>query len=87
MNISNERLLDIEDDWALLIGINVALTFAGCFNSVHYLITSFEQSLVSRESIDSTLDAYNNSGVEMRSEARDTFISIHINNVGVWWQA
>jgi predicted neutral ceramidase superfamily lipid hydrolase len=61
----------------------------GCFNSMHYfhLITSFEQSLVSRESIDSTLEAYNNSGAEMRSEARDTFISIHINNIGVRWQA
>ena len=51
---------------------------AGCFRSMHYLITCFEQSLVSRESIDSTLAAYNRCCVERRSEARDTFISLHI---------
>ena len=34
------------------------------------LRTYFERGLVSRESIDSTLKAYNNSYAEMRSEAR-----------------
>jgi hypothetical protein len=36
--------------------------------------TSFDQGCVSRESIDSTLAAYNNSCAEFRSEARDAFI-------------
>jgi hypothetical protein len=35
---------------------------------------SFESGLVSRDSIDSTLTAYNNSCAEMRSEARDANI-------------
>ena len=35
---------------------------------------------VSRESINSTLAAYNNSCVEMRSEARDAYIQVEIDN-------
>jgi TPR repeat protein len=49
---------------------------AGCFTAMHALRTFFERGLVSRESIDSTLKAYNNSCVEMRSEARDSYISV-----------
>ena len=37
---------------------------------------------VSRESVDSTLAAYNNSCAEMRSEARDAVIRIHSNGIG-----
>ena len=48
---------------------------AGCCHSMHELITFFEIGFVSRESIDSTLKAYNNSCAEMRSEARDAYIS------------
>jgi hypothetical protein len=47
---------------------------AGYHKAMHELITFFKQGHVSRESIDSTLIAYNNSCVEMRSEARDAFI-------------
>jgi TPR repeat protein len=47
---------------------------AGCYDAMNELRLSFEQGLVSRESIDSTLAAYNNSCVEMRSEARDASI-------------
>jgi hypothetical protein len=48
---------------------------AGCYSAMHCLITSFfEAGVLSRESIDSTLTAYNNSCVEMRSEARDACI-------------
>jgi hypothetical protein len=50
---------------------------------MHKLITFFEKgsSFVSRESIDTTLTAYNNYCAEMRSEARDAAISmLMVNN-------
>jgi TPR repeat protein len=47
---------------------------AGCYDAMNELRLSFEQGLVSRESIDSTLTAYNYSCAEMRSEARDASI-------------
>jgi TPR repeat protein len=47
---------------------------AGCFRAMHELITNFGLGCVSRELIDSTLGAYNNSCVEMRNEARDAYI-------------
>jgi TPR repeat protein len=47
---------------------------AGCYHAMHHLRIAFEKGQLSRESIDSTLTAYNNSCVEMRSEARDAFI-------------
>ena len=47
---------------------------AGNYIAMHALITFFKQGIGSRESIDSTLAAYNNSCVEMRSEARDAYI-------------
>jgi TPR repeat protein len=49
---------------------------AGDYTAMHEMRTCFEKGVVRRESIDSTLIAYNNSCVEMRSEARDAFISI-----------
>ena len=47
---------------------------AGDYKAMHVLRTQFEQGLLRRESIDSTLTAYNNSCAEMRSEARDAAI-------------
>jgi TPR repeat protein len=47
---------------------------AGYFGAMHALRTFFEKGHISRESIDSTLEAYNNCCAEMRSEARDAFI-------------
>ena len=44
--------------------------------AMHPLRTFFEQGIVSRESIKSTLKAYNNYCTEMRSEARDAYIQI-----------
>jgi hypothetical protein len=44
---------------------------AGDYEAMHQLRTFFEQGAISRESIDSTLIAYNNSCAEIRSEARD----------------
>jgi TPR repeat protein len=51
---------------------------AGDYKAMHNLITGFEGGFVTRESIDSTLIAYNNSCVEMRSEARDARIKFVI---------
>jgi TPR repeat protein len=48
---------------------------AGSFRSMHNLLVALKDRKVSRESIDSTLTAYNDSCVEMRSEARDAYIS------------
>jgi tetratricopeptide (TPR) repeat protein len=47
---------------------------AGNHNAMHNLLMALKDRYVSRESIDSTLIAYNNSCVEMRSEARDAYI-------------
>ena len=47
---------------------------AGEYDAMHELRLSFEEGSVSKESINSTLAAYNNSCVEMRSEARDACI-------------
>jgi hypothetical protein len=47
---------------------------AGNYNSMNSLTKIFEIGAVSRESIDSTLTAYNNACAKMRSEPRDAFI-------------
>jgi TPR repeat protein len=47
---------------------------AGHYIAMHELRELFDQGVVSRESIDSILAAYNNCCAEMRSEARDAFI-------------
>jgi TPR repeat protein len=47
---------------------------AGDYDAMHQLITSFKKGHVSRETINSTLVAYNNSCAEVRSEARDTYL-------------
>ena len=47
--------------------------------AMHDLIKIFERGNVSRDAIDSILIAYNNSCVEMRSEARDAFIWLSID--------
>jgi TPR repeat protein len=47
---------------------------AGHYNAMYTLQFGFQQGGVSRELIESTLTAYNNSCVEMRSEARDARI-------------
>ena len=47
---------------------------AGFYFAMHDLSTCFDEGSFSRESIDSTLNTYNNSCAEMRSEARDACI-------------
>jgi hypothetical protein len=49
---------------------------------MHNLRILFEQGAISRESIDSTLTAYNNSCAEMRSEARDAYMRRFIDRIG-----
>ena len=47
---------------------------AGCFRAMDELRKFFKRSFVSRESINSTLTAYNNSCAERKSESRDACI-------------
>ena len=47
----------------------------------HFLRLCFENGLVSRESINSTLAAYNASCAEVRSEARDAYIRMYTSNI------
>ena len=51
----------------------IAASF-GHYHSMHQLTILFQHGAVSRESIDSTLTAYNNTCAEFRSEARDAYI-------------
>jgi TPR repeat protein len=55
---------------------------AGNYHAMNALLLAFKQGFFSRDAIDSTLTAYNNSCVEMRSEARDAAIRIHIASIG-----
>jgi hypothetical protein len=48
---------------------------AGHCNAMYNLLVDFKQGLVSRDVIHSILTAYNNSCVEMGSEARDKYMS------------
>jgi hypothetical protein len=48
----------------------------GEFRAMNKLRLSFEGGALGRESMDSTLIAYNNSCVKMRSEARDNYIQM-----------
>jgi TPR repeat protein len=54
---------------------------AGCFRAMNSLTVFFKEGVVCRESIDSTLKAYNNSCVQMRSEARDNYIRAIIDEM------
>ena len=48
----------------------------GLINAMNDVRTGFEQGCVSRELIDSTLAAYDDSCAEMGSETRDAYIRI-----------
>ena len=54
---------------------------AGCYNAMYKLITLFKNGLVSSESIDSILTAYNSSCAEMRSKARDAALQIAMDTI------
>jgi hypothetical protein len=54
---------------------------SGHYTAMHHLRRAFEHGIVSRESINSTLEVYNNSCAKMRSEARDACIRDLGNNV------
>jgi TPR repeat protein len=55
---------------------------AGHHQAMHNLLVDFNQGSTSRESIDSTLIAYNTSCAEMRSDARDAAIHEFIASIG-----
>jgi TPR repeat protein len=52
---------------------------AGDHKAMHEMRVGFKKGYVSKESIDSTLVAYNNACAEMRSKARDAAIRIEMN--------
>ena len=54
---------------------------AGSHQAIHTLLVLFNNSLLSRDTIDSCLTAYNNSYAEMRSEARENFIRAFIKGM------
>jgi hypothetical protein len=54
---------------------------AGESFAMHQLRTFFEVGANSRESMDSTLAAYNNSCAKMRSEARDAYMAVFTANL------
>jgi TPR repeat protein len=54
---------------------------AGCFRAMHALQVLFQKGRVSRESINTTLAAYNEYCAEMRSEARDACIRAVTNTM------
>jgi hypothetical protein len=54
---------------------------AGYYRAMHALITCYEKGDISRESINSTLEAYNNSCAEMKSEAIDACIRFQTDNM------
>ena len=53
---------------------------AGEYDAMKNLLIASNQGVFSRESIDSTLTAYNNSCAEMRSEARDAYIQTELED-------
>jgi len=54
---------------------------AGHHTAMQSLIASFERGFVSRDAIDLTLRAYNNSCAEMRSEARENYTQLSMNHI------
>ena len=55
---------------------------AGYYKAMFLLKTCFEEGSVSRESIESTLTAYNTSCAEIRSEARDSAMRLYTASNG-----
>jgi TPR repeat protein len=54
---------------------------AGNYIAMHNLLIALKNHDISRESMDSTLVAYNNSCAEMRSEARDACIQLEMDTI------
>ena len=55
---------------------------AGDYNAMRSLQVIFEKGMVSRDSIDSTFIAYNNSCADMRSKVRYAYIRLRIERIG-----
>jgi hypothetical protein len=56
---------------------------AGDYDAMQMLHESFNTGFVSRESIESTLTAYNDSCAKMRSEDRDAYIRRQLRNLKI----
>ena len=54
---------------------------AGNHHAMSDLLGALTRGYVSRDTIDSSLEAYNNACVEMRSESRDAYIRGFINRI------
>jgi TPR repeat protein len=54
---------------------------AGHYIAMHNVLVALKKGAISRESIDSTLTAYNNSCAEVRSEARDAYINKVVTDI------
>jgi TPR repeat protein len=52
----------------------------GHYDAMNNLLIAFNKGLVSRDTMDSTLTAYNNACAEMRSEARDAYIQTELED-------
>jgi TPR repeat protein len=57
---------------------------AGNYDAMQNLLVAFNKGLISRDAIESTLTAYNNSCAEMRSEARDAYIQMELILTLTW---
>jgi tetratricopeptide (TPR) repeat protein len=58
---------------------------AGNDQAINNLIFAFNQGLINRDTIDSTLTAYNKSCTEMRSDARDGAIRLYAARISARW--
>jgi TPR repeat protein len=54
---------------------------AGSYYAMHNMLVAFNKDSVSRNAMDSTLIAYNNSCAEIRSKARDAFIQFEMRRI------
>jgi hypothetical protein len=57
---------------------------AGCYLAMNNMLVALHKGLISRDAIESTLTAYNNSCAEMRSEARDAYIQMELIKTLTW---
>jgi len=69
MECNSGKIEQAVKDWTIAAS-------GGYYTAMHHVRKHFELGVISRESINSTLAAYNNSCVEMRSKARDDYIQV-----------
>jgi tetratricopeptide (TPR) repeat protein len=60
----------------------IIAALSGDCHAMDNLLLAFRKGYASKDEIDSTLEAYNNTCAEMQSEARDAYIRSFINRIG-----